>query len=88
MTIKSRPEQSFQIALVQWLAVVLPADAVCFAIPNSAKRGVVEGNMMKRMGTLAGVPDIEIVHKAAPCFWSARPPRGPYRTHRRPYSHG
>lgn len=59
--IRNRPEQSLQIAVMQYLALALRTNALAFHIPNAARRGVVEGAMMKRMGTLAGMPDICIL---------------------------
>ena len=63
-----RPEQSLQIAVASLLDVALPKDASWFHIPNSAKRGVVEGAMMKAMGTKAGMPDICIVWRGRAIF--------------------
>jgi hypothetical protein len=71
-----RAEQSLQIALIQWLRVVLPADAFVFAIPNSARRGVVEGRMMKRSGTVAGVPDLCVAYRGRAYFMELKAPKG------------
>lgn len=58
--IRNRPEQDLQIAVAQYLDLVLPLGAVWFHIPNAAKRGVVAGMMNKKMGVKKGVPDILI----------------------------
>lgn len=63
--IVNRDEQSLQIAVMAWLDLALPADAIAIHVPNAGKRGVVDGMMMKRAGLKAGFPDICI-------FWRAK----------------
>ncbi|HSM79197.1 MAG TPA: VRR-NUC domain-containing protein, partial [Bryobacteraceae bacterium] len=59
-----------------WLDVVLPKDAFAFAIPNAAKRGVVEGAMMKRMGTRAGMPDVCVLYRGRAYFLELKAAKG------------
>jgi hypothetical protein len=55
-----RPEQNIQIACINWFRMQYPRDII-FAIPNSAKRGKVEGGIMRCMGTIAGMPDVQVL---------------------------
>ena len=60
--IRNRPEQKLQQEIGQYLDFALPKDAFWFAVPNAARRGVVEAMNFKRMGMKAGIPDIVIIH--------------------------
>lgn len=50
-------ESKLQIAVVNYIRTAFP-EVLCFAVPNTAKRSVIEGAMMKKMGTMAGVSDL------------------------------
>lgn len=63
-----RPEQALQMQVMRWLDLCLPRDALAFAVPNTAKRGPVEGRMMKMTGTKAGIPDLCIVYRGRAHF--------------------
>lgn len=63
-----RPEQNFQIHLCKVLEVALPKDALFFAIPNGARRSIVDGAMQKRMGLKKGCPDMAVVHEGKVFF--------------------
>lgn len=59
--ITNRPEQTQQIALMEWVRMmerVDPRMRLVIHPPNAAKRGKVDAAMMKRAGMRAGVPDI------------------------------
>jgi hypothetical protein len=61
----NREEQTLQIACVQWFNYQYPKlQGLLFHVPNAAKRGVVEGAMFKRMGVVAGVPDLVFVYQS------------------------
>lgn len=61
----NREEQNLQIACVHWFNLQYPNfQGLLFHVPNSAKRGVVEGAMFKRMGVVAGVPDLLFVYQS------------------------
>ena len=53
-------EDNLQVACMQWLSYAHP-DALAFHVPNGGKRNAREGAKFKRMGVLAGVPDILIL---------------------------
>jgi len=57
---RRRDEDRLQTSIVEFLRLALP-DHVTFAIPNAARRSVVEGAAMKRTGTVAGIPDLAII---------------------------
>lgn len=64
------PEDDLQRAVVQYLDVALPADAVAYAVPNGGKRSRTEAARLKGLGVRAGVPDLAIVWRAA--AWKGR----------------
>ena len=70
-----RPEQSLQIACVKWFRLQYPNSRIC-AIPNSAKRGVVEGAMFKAQGVSAGYPDLQILHNGKVYFIEMKSDKG------------
>ena len=52
-------ESLLQEAIIKYARLKYP-DEIIYAIPNGAKRGIVQASIMKRTGLLAGVPDIFI----------------------------
>ena len=58
--ITNRPEQDLQIMCVNYFRLQ-HKDKLIFAVPNSAKRGAIEGARMKAMGTLKGCADVVIL---------------------------
>ena len=60
----NREEQNLQIACVRWFNYQYPKlQGLLFHVPNAAKRGIIEGSMFKRMGVVAGVPDLIFVYQ-------------------------
>lgn len=63
---KKRPvqhEQKLQIQCVEWFRLHWPNELI-FHIPNGKKRNAFEGLILKRMGTLSGVPDFFLARKS------------------------
>ncbi len=58
-----RPEQEIQIALVQHLRLRAPKDCFWFHVPNQRKQSLYMGQLFKRLGVRAGVPDLCFVHE-------------------------
>jgi hypothetical protein len=53
-------EDDLQVACMQWMKYAHP-DVLAFHVPNGGKRNAREGAKFKRMGVLAGVPDVLIL---------------------------
>lgn len=52
-----------QVALFRDLQIMLPHDAIVFAVPNGGSRNVIEVVNMKRQGLTPGIPDLLIVYR-------------------------
>jgi len=57
-------EQLEQIAVFDWIRLHPEIAKIAFHVPNEGRRSLFTGNLLKKMGLLAGVSDI-IVLKAA-----------------------
>ena len=58
---KRRLEDKLQAQIITYLRLALP-DCIIFAVPNGGSRSsAIEGANLKRLGLLAGVPDLAIV---------------------------
>jgi hypothetical protein len=64
--VRRHEEDDLQRAVMRFLDVALPADAVAFAIPNGGKRHAREAARMKGLGVRAGVPDLCVVAAGRP----------------------
>ena len=70
-------EHSLQSAIMQYLAVALPATYRAFAVPNGGRRDRITGAILKREGVKAGVPDIIIVRDGGSvAFLEVKTPTG------------
>ncbi len=56
-----RPEETIQRAVFQHIAARSMPGVFAWHTPNGGKRNLVEAIKLKRMGTLAGVPDVLIL---------------------------
>ena len=56
-----RNEDKIHISIMEYLDLVLPETWIIFHPPNGGKRNKAEAAKFKRMGVLAGVPDIFIL---------------------------
>jgi len=54
-------EDDLQAACMRWLRLEHP-NVLAFHVPNGGKRNAREAAKFKRLGVLAGVPDVLIVH--------------------------
>ena len=69
-------ETPIHVAIVDYLRAVLPS-ALVWHTPNSGKRGVVEAAVFKRMGVVAGVPDLAILTREGRlCFLEVKAEKG------------
>jgi len=59
-------EDAEQVAVVNWLR---GKGALVFHIPNGMKSGPVTGARFKRLGVLAGVPDLCVVLRSGRVVW-------------------
>lgn len=68
--VDARPltERDLQIQVMDYLKWALADNAVAFHIPMGGSRNRLEAINLKRMGTTAGVPDIEILHRGRALF--------------------
>lgn len=55
-------EATIHISVFSWLRTVLPG-AIIFHVPNGGVRSKAEAAQFKRLGVLAGVPDLTILTK-------------------------
>ncbi len=65
------------LALLRW---VLPLGALMHHSPNEGRRGWQAQNKLKRLQTVAGWPDIEVIHKGRAIFIELKLPK--YRNHK------
>lgn len=73
---RQNPEDALQRAMVDYLDLALPPDALCFAIPNGGKRSKVVAAILKRTGVKAGIPDLCIVWRGRAVFLELKAARG------------
>lgn len=59
---RRQPETGLQLAVAQFLDMTLPEDAVWHHSPNEGARNPAFAALLKRKGTRAGWPDIEIIY--------------------------
>jgi len=73
---KAVREPELHFALADFLAVVLPADAVAYHVPNGGLRDKATAAKLVRMGIRAGVPGLAIVHRGRALFLEAKAQHG------------
>lgn len=75
------PEDAIQVAIVDYLRAVLPHGWIVKATANKP-RSVAMGALEKRMGTVAGWPDLEVVGRGGAmdrpmvCYFEVKAPKG------------
>lgn len=67
-------EGPVHLAILRWLRLVLPPDAVPFHIGNGEARDARDGVKLKEMGVLAGVPDLLILCAGRAIFIEVKAP--------------
>jgi hypothetical protein len=74
---RQRPEQDLHLAVMRHVEMRLAPGAIVWHTPNAAKRGLVEGNVFRRCGTRAGIPDLLALRPGGPlCGIELKAPRG------------
>lgn len=68
-------ERQIHSAVVAYLAVALPADAILHHSPNEGKRGWNAQRDLKAHGTMKGWPDLEIFWQAKTYFIELKAPK-------------
>jgi len=71
-----RPEESLHVAVVDFLALALPADAVAFHVPNGELRNPAVARKLARMGVVPGIPDLAVVHQGRALFLELKAGKG------------
>lgn len=69
-------EDQLQAQVFGFLSWALTDDAMPFAIPNGGTRNRLEAIKLKRTGTTAGIPDLEILHRGRALFVELKTERG------------
>ncbi|KKK91125.1 hypothetical protein LCGC14_2716110 [marine sediment metagenome] len=69
-------EFDLQKAVVQFLEIALPLEAVFFHVPNGEKRSKATAGKLKAMGVKPGVPDIFILYGSLTYFIELKRPKG------------
>lgn len=64
---RAQPEYTLHLQVGAFLNLALPDDATWFHPPN-APRSAIQGARLKRMGMVAGMPDIGILH-CGKAYW-------------------
>lgn len=62
---RKQPEAALQISVFKWLRKQYPT-ILALHIPNGGRRNKIEAAKLKRMGTLAGIPDIFVAMPVHP----------------------
>lgn len=73
---KSDSEDQLQISVIDYLRLSLPKSAIVFHCPNGGQRNAREGAKFKRMGVLAGIPDVCILYNGQAYFIELKTQRG------------
>jgi hypothetical protein len=81
------PEDALQKALVDYLDLALPDDAMYFAVPNGGKRPTREAARLKSLGVLAGIPDLCIIWRGTVIFLELKAQRGSLKQVQRDVHH-
>ena len=68
------PEDQLQIAVVDYLTLVLPKDIEFNHCPNGGNRNMIEAKKLKRMGTRAGWPYIQFLRNGRVSFIELKRP--------------
>lgn len=69
-------EDQIHIAILEWLRAVLPG-ALVVHVPNGGRRGKREAGLFKRLGVVAGIPDLIVFMDGAFVFaLEVKAPRG------------
>jgi len=55
-------EEADHKALADYLRLAVPRGTIWFHIPNGGLRNIATAAKLKKMGTLAGVPDLQFIH--------------------------
>lgn len=61
-------EDDIQAAVIEHIERRKPPHTFAFAIPNGGKRHIATAVRLKRTGTKAGVPDLQIIQRGRPFF--------------------
>lgn len=72
----NRPEDAFHIEVVSFLRMALPDDALVAHSPNGGWRLFSEAARFKKMGVVAGWPDLVVVHGGKAMFLELKAARG------------
>jgi len=72
-------ERKLHEAVVRWMKLALPSDAVFHHSPNEGRRGWSAQRAIKSHGVRKGWPDIEIIYQGQPIFIELKVP-GKYPT--------
>ena len=65
MANRAHPEDDFQETVIAQARLMLRREVMFFHVPNGGKRNVREAAKLKRMGVLAGVPDLIFIRAGA-----------------------
>lgn len=79
-------EDDLQRAVVAFLLVALPENAVVFAVPNGGARGRAEAARLKGLGVTPGVSDLIIIWAGRVIGVELKAPRGPWRRSQRDWA--
>jgi len=87
-TVRRQSEAALQHAVMQYLALALPPDAIAHHSPGEGMRSLRAQRDLKRSGHVKGWPDIEIIWRGRAYFIELKAPRGSLsaaqrETHRR-----
>lgn len=74
-------EDPIHIAIVDFLRVALPAEAVFWHTPNGGLRSKREAAKLKAMGTLAGIPDLFVYYAGKLHGIEVKAPKGILSSH-------
>lgn len=76
MRARQHAEDEIQSAVVAWVRTVAP-DVLIFAVPNGGFRTKPEAAILKRMGVVAGIPDLcGVTADGRPFFLEVKEPEG------------
>lgn len=73
---RAAPEARLQHAVMQYLALALPPDAIAHHSPGEGMRGLRAQRDLKRSGFKSGWPDVEIVYRGRVYFIELKAPKG------------
>lgn len=71
---RNNPEDHIHAAILDFCRMTIPDPKMIWHTPNGGNRNAVTGAILKRLGAMAGVPDLFIFTRGILCGLEVKPP--------------